>query len=136
MKNPIIKLLLIIGFTILLQSCSLEGSTENYCYTRNYRAATAVSGPETTTVNTTVNFQVTFSIGNSCGVFFDFAEFNTGFPKEIAAAVDYTGCNCNEIAASVTKPYAFTAPAAGTYTLHFLTDVEDQPIVKTIVVTE
>jgi hypothetical protein len=131
-----LKFLALLAGFVFLTGCSLNDDENNYCYDRYYMAATAVTGPETTTVNTPVVFNVTFSIAKSCGVFFNFVETNTGFPKNIAAAVDYTGCNCDQVSTTVTKPYTFKATTAGTYTLHFLTEDEDAPIVKTVVVTE
>jgi hypothetical protein len=135
MKNFISKLLLFSGVVFLLQGCSLNDDGDQYCYNRFYMAATAVTGPVTAVVNTDAEFQVTFPIANSCGEFFDFAQLNTVFPREIAAAVDYTGCNCNEVATQVTKTYKFKATVPGTYVLHFLTEDENAPIVKTIEIT-
>ncbi|KOS05491.1 hypothetical protein AM493_05180 [Flavobacterium akiainvivens] len=135
MKTLITKLLFFAGAVFILQGCSINND-DNYCFNRAYMAATAVVGPATTQVNVEVEFMVTFPIVNSCGVFYDFAELNTTFPRRVAAAVDYTGCNCNETTTSVTKPYKFKASVPGTYILHFLTQNDGSPIIKTIEVTE
>lgn len=135
MKRFISKLLLFSAAILLLQGCSISDD-EQYCYNRYYMAAESVVGPSTATVNTEVEFLVTFNIANSCGEFYDFAEFSTTFPREIAAAVDYTGCNCNEVTTPVTRPYTFSATTPGTYELHFLTEDEEAPIVKVIEITQ
>jgi hypothetical protein len=135
MKNVLFKLFLFSGLVTFLQGCSLNDQDE-YCYNRIYMGATAVYGPASAPVNTDVTFQVTFPIGNSCGAFFGFSEFNTGFPRQVAAAVDYTGCTCNEVSTVVTENYIFNVSTPGTYTLHFLTENQNAPIVRTIEITQ
>lgn len=135
MKNLILKLLLFTGVATLLQGCSLNDQDE-YCYRREYMGATAVYAPASAPVNTDVVFQVTFPIANSCGEYYGFAEANTGFPREIVAAVDYTGCTCNETSTVVTKNFTYHFTATGSYTFHFLTTNPDAPIVRTIEITQ
>jgi len=134
MKLKFLAVLAALGF---LAGCSLDGDNDNNnCYTRAYMAATAVTGPDSTTVNTPVNFNVSFKVVNSCGTFVGFQQFNTTFPRQIGATVDYTGCNCTETNTILTKPYEFKPTVAGSYILHFLTEDPNFPIVKTIVVTQ
>lgn len=118
-----------------ITACSLGDDSEQYCYTQNYAPASAVTGPETTTVNTPITLNVAISIGNSCGVFNRFAETTT-FPKTIAAVIDYTGCECTSVTTPTVKTYTFTAATAGTYELKFTTATAATPIVKTITVTQ
>ncbi|AWH85955.1 hypothetical protein HYN59_12930 [Flavobacterium album] len=94
-----------------------------------------VTGPTTTTINTPITLNVTFRVANSCGTFNRFVETTT-FPKNIVALVDYSGCQCTDTpTASLTKPYTFTATAAGTYELRFLQE-NNLYITRTITVTE
>jgi hypothetical protein len=135
MKNMKLNLIALIAGVMLLSGCSIS-EDDNYCYDRYFMATTAVTGPNETTVNVPITLNVTFVVGNSCGEFFEFAESTTTFPKEIAAAVDYEGCQCDTTATTDTQPYVFTAPAAGTYVLKFVTSDPQLPITRTIVVTE
>lgn len=135
MKNLITKLLLFTGIVALLQGCSL-GDDTGTCYNRALVTTLGVTGPQSTQVNVEVEFMVTFPLLNSCGTFVEIAEVKTTFPKEIAAAVDYNGCDCAPVTTQLTKPYKFKASTPGNYELRFLTDNEDVQIIKTIVVTE
>lgn len=131
LKFKFLALLIAVG---TITACSLGDDSDQYCFTQGYVPATTVTGPETTTVNVPITLNVTFSVGNSCGVFNRFAE-TTSFPKTVVALVDYTGCQCTAVTTPTTKTYTFTAPAAGTYEIRFTTANNTQPIVKTITVT-
>jgi len=134
MKTLKFKFLALLVAIVTIVGCSM-GDDQPSCFTQAYAPTTAVTGPETTTVNVPITFNVSFSIGNSCGVFNRFAE-TVSFPKTVIATADYTGCSCNPVTAVTTKPYVFTAPTAGTYVLNFATTNADTPIVKTITVTQ
>jgi hypothetical protein len=140
MRSILFKLLLFAGVVTLLEGCSISDD-EGYCYNRFYMTALNVTGPSTIPVNTDAVFQVTFPIVNTCGEFVEFVQLtnttNTpNAPREIAAAVDYNGCNCPEQDTQVTEPYTFRAATPGIYELHFLTEDEEEPIVRLITVTE
>ncbi len=126
-----------IGFLIVISAiaaCSLD-SGQNECFVSIKSTALTVTGPETTTVNVPITFNVKFGVINNCGEFNRFME-TTSFPKIITAIVDYDGCECaNTPNGSDTKPYVFTATTAGTYELKFWKDTSSY-ITKTITVTE
>lgn len=130
-----LKLRLIAFFLVLgtVAACSVDEG-DNTCTFSSQMSTTAVTGPDTTPVNTPITLNVTFRIGNDCGVFNRFLETN-GYPKQVVAVVDYPGCDCEPTpTATATKPYNFTASAAGTYVLKFLVD-QTVFITKTITVT-
>jgi len=126
--------LLVIALSVIT-ACSLD-SDENssYCFSQDYAAALSVAGPDSTNVNVPIDLNVSFRTFSSCETFNSFGE-DTTFPKKVVVVIDKTGCQCNEVVATVTKPYTFQAATAGTYELRFLTATENAPIVKTIVVT-
>jgi hypothetical protein len=130
MKLKFLSLLLFIG---VLSGCSLDDGDRS-CFYQAAMATTAVTGPETAVVNTVVTYNVTFYVANGCGTFNSLQQ-SAGFPKSVVALVDYSGCNCPEVASYVTKPFTFTPTAAGTYEFRFLTDDEATTIVKTLTVT-
>ncbi|MGQ2984687.1 hypothetical protein [Flavobacterium sp.] len=130
LKLRFIALIIVIAATA---ACSVDNGPQT-CFFNAQMATTAVTGPETTLVNVPITFNVTFRVGNDCGVFNRFLETN-GFPKQIVALVDYPGCDCtNTPTATQTKPYTFTASAAGTYELKFVVDT-NVFITKTVTVT-
>jgi hypothetical protein len=126
-----------IGSLILISmiaACSLD-SSDPECFFSVKSTITAVTGPETTTVNVPITLNAKFGVLNDCGEFNRFMETTT-FPKIITAIVDYDGCECtNTPNGSDTKPYVFTAATAGTYELKFWKDTSSY-ITKTITVTE
>ena len=129
MKLKFLSFFLFVG---ILAGCSIDDSDPS-CFYQAAMTTTAVTGPATVVVNTVVTYDVTFYVANGCGTFNSLQSSN-GFPKSIVALVDYSGCNCPEVASYVTKPYTFTPTAAGTYEFRFLTDNPDTPIVKTLTV--
>ena len=134
-KFKFIALLFAMG--VITAACSLDDSNSGTCFNQYETVIDAVSGPVTTKINVPITFQATFKIANGCGVFNRFLE-TTSFPKKIDALVDYSGCSCETLGASVTKPYTFTAATAGTYVLQFIAGVtngEATYITKTITVT-
>lgn len=129
-----IKFLTVLILFAIITACSIDNETKDFCAYQAPMATTVVEGPDSTTVNTPVNLNVSFYIGNSCGTFNSF-QTSTGYPKSVVAVVDYAGCTCSTESFIQIKPYTFTASAAGTYELRFVTEDEDAPIVKTITVT-
>jgi len=125
-------ILVLAGITV---ACSIDSdSNNNTCYSSGYAFTDAISGPDSTRVNTPITINVSFKLLNSCGTFNRMLETN-GYPKDIAPYVEYTGCNCTTVSTTLTKPYVFTAPAAGTYVLRFQKDATPSFLTKTIVVT-
>lgn len=131
LKYNFLALLVAVGS---ITACSV-GDDQPSCYSQGYAATTGVSGPNETTVNVPITLNVSFAVGNSCGEFNRFAE-TIAFPKDIIATVDYNGCSCTPVSTPISRPYTFTAPAAGTYVLNFVTANSEAPIVKTITVTQ
>lgn len=127
------KLFLIFAGMLIMASCSTS-SSEPYCFTSTGSASLAVVGPDTGQINQQLTYNVSFKILNSCGVFDSFAE-STGFPKTVVAKINYEGCSCKNEETTVTKPYTFTATAAGTYVLKFATNDVNAPITKTVTIT-
>lgn len=125
---------LLIVFAGIGAACSVDDDA-NYCFSSRYTEPTGVSGPETTTVNTPITLSVSYIPLGSCGIFNDFSETTT-FPKEIKLLVDYPGCECPPTEEVSVEPYIFTATTPGEYVLEFLTTNPDEPIVKTITVTQ
>lgn len=118
-----------------ITACSVDDNNNNYCFYNGQMTTLEVTGPTTTTVNVPVTLNVTFRVANSCGAFNRFVQTTT-FPKNIVALVDYSGCQCTDTpSGSLTKPYTFTATAAGTYELRFLQE-NNLYITRTITVTE
>ncbi len=116
---------------LALTSCDISDDART-CISTIYAPAIEVTGPTTATVNQEVDFVVKFKIENSCGSFLGFAESN-GWPRQVAATVRYNGCDCNEVATTVTRNYKFKSTVAGEYVLKFLT-ANSQYITKTITV--
>jgi hypothetical protein len=128
-----------IAFVLVLTAvaaCSLDDGKESCDYSQTM--ATKVIGgtnTPTTVVNQPLQISVTFEVNNGCGIFNHFIE-STGYPKNIVAQVDYTGCNCADTTTNeMTKQYTFTAATAGDYVLNFLTADADAPKVVTVHVT-
>lgn len=125
-----------IGFIIVLATvaaCSVDEGDKTCAFSAQM-STTAVTGPDTTPVNVPIALNVTFRVGNDCGVFNRFLE-TTAFPKQVVAFVDYPGCDCELTPnGTSTKPYTFTATAPGTYELRFMVD-NNLFITKTITVT-
>jgi len=135
MKNIKLKFLaLIIVLGAITVACSLDSDSNTNCYSSGYAFTNAVTGPDSTRVNVPITINVSFKLENSCGTFNRLVETN-GYPKDIAPYVEYTGCNCTTVDVPLIKPYIFTAPAAGTYSLRFQKDATPTFITKTIVVT-
>lgn len=111
-------------------SCSVDDN-EDYCFFSAPTAASSVTGPTTTTVNTPITLTVGFVPINSCGVFKVFSETST-FPKTIKIMADYTGCSCPTTTTETKVPYVFTATTPGSYVLNFASATE---IPKTITIT-
>ncbi|MCW4470742.1 hypothetical protein OGH69_17350 [Flavobacterium sp. MFBS3-15] len=133
MKTLKLRLIAFIAVLATVAACSVDGG-DNTCMYSAQMSTTAVTGPDTTPINTPITLNVTFRVGNDCGVFNRFLETN-GYPKQVVALVDYPGCDCEDTpTATATKPYTFTANAAGTYELRFLIDT-NLFITKTITVT-
>ncbi|WP_294821321.1 hypothetical protein [uncultured Flavobacterium sp.] len=133
MKTLRLKFIAFIAVLATVAACSIDNGPET-CFVNVQMPTTAVTGPETTTVNTPVTFNVTFKVMNDCGVFNRFLETN-GYPKQIVAFVDYPGCDCNTTdTATETKPYTFRATMPGTYELKFVVNT-NVFITKTITVT-
>lgn len=127
------KLFILITLLAVISGCSVDDG-DQYCFQSVQTGFDTVIGPETTTVDEPIVLQTTFKIANGCGAFSRFAESN-GFPKQIAAVVNYAGCTCTEQVSIETKPYTFEASDAGEYVLKFIKP--DQTfITKTITVTE
>jgi len=132
-KFQFIALIIILGG--ITAACSLDSDTDNNtCYSSGYAFTTAVTGPDSTKVNVPITINASFKLENSCGSFTRFLESNS-YPKNVAPFVEYNGCNCTTTVTTVTKPYTFTAPTAGTYELKFQKDALPTYITKTIVVT-
>lgn len=127
----------LIAFLVLLSgigaACSVSDDNNNYCFISKNTAATGVSGPSETTVNTPITLEVKYTPLGSCGKFNKFTE-TTNFPKDIKILVDYEGCDCGFKDITATQPYTFTASTPGTYVLNFLT-ASTIPVSKTITVT-
>jgi len=135
MKSIKIKFLAVIVILAgITAACSLESDNQNTCYSSGYAFTNAVAGPDTTAVNRPITINVSFKLENSCGTFNRLVESN-GYPKDIIPYVEYSGCNCTATATTLTKPYTFTAPSAGTYVLRFQKDATPAYITKTVVVT-
>lgn len=115
-------------------ACSVDDG-ENYCFSTVYIEPESVTGPTTTTVNVPITLNVSFKPGNSCAIFNDFSE-STTFPKEIKLVVDYDGCQCTPTTQVLVEPYVFSATTPGQYVLKFLTATPNEPIERTIKVTE
>ena len=134
MKNLNFKLIAFLVFiTVVGTACSVDNN-DNYCFSSSFIAPKAVTGPDTTTINTPIVINVSYIPLGTCGKFNKFNETAT-FPKEIRILLDYNGCNCPATDKVSTEPYTFTATTAGTYELRFIT-ATNTPIVKTITVTE
>lgn len=128
-----IKLFALTVFICIIAACSSDAD-EPYCFVRTAAGITAVSGNTTVAVNKPLVFNVTFKTGNNCGEFDAFSE-TSGFPKNIAAMINYEGCYCGT-GESLTEEYTFTPTATGTYELRFLTNNPESPaITKTVTVT-
>jgi len=138
MKTIKFRLLaLLIAISSITTGCSLDDGDSGTCFNQYETLIDAVTGPETTKINTPITFQATFKIANGCGTFNRFLE-SASYPKKIDALVDYTGCSCETAGSSVTKPYTFTAATAGTYVLQFISGViggQATYITKTVTVT-
>ena len=135
MKNIKLKFLaLVIIIAGITAACSLDGDNDTTCYSSGFAYTSAVSGPDSTIVNRPITINLDFKLDNSCGSFNRIAETN-GYPKDIVPVVEYNGCNCTATSTTLTKPYIFTAPAAGSYVLRFQKDDTPAYITKTIVVT-
>ena len=135
MKNIKLKFLaLVIIIAGITAACSLDGDNDTTCYSSGYAFTTSVSGPDSTVVNRPITINLNFKLDNSCGSFNRIAESN-GYPKDIFPIVEYNGCDCTTTATTLTKPYIFTAPAAGSYVLRLQKDATPAYITKTIVVT-
>ncbi len=128
-----IKFIAFLTIAATIAACSVDEGDQTCAFSAQM-ATTAVTGPDTTTINTPITLNVTFRVGNDCGVFNRFLE-TVAFPKQVVALVDYPGCDCNLTPnGTLTKPYTFTAATAGTYELRFLVDTT-LFITKTITVT-
>ncbi len=128
-----LKFFTFLAIISLISGCSLHND-EPYCFYQSAVACTNVTGPETTTVDTPIDFQVTFQKANTCGTFNRF-NYTSGYPKDILPILDFEGCSCQESTLTDTQPYTFSANAAGTYELRFYTGDGVDPIVKTVIVT-
>lgn len=131
-KFKFIAFLLIIA--AIGAACSVDNNEDNYCFQSRYTAATGVTGPDQTTVNTPITIQVKYRPLGICGKFNKFDE-TTSFPKDIKILVDYDGCDCPLGEEDEIEPYTFTATTPGTYVLNFLTADSSKPVTKTVTVT-
>lgn len=127
-------LFIIIAFAATLAAGCSTDPAGNYCFEQVQTGIDEVTGPETTVINEPVTLQASFKIYNSCGTFNRFNE-SSGFPKTIRAVVNYSGCNCQEIIKTETKPYIFQYPRTGQYILKFVKP-DGTFITKTITVTQ
>lgn len=123
-----------IAITGIIAACSLDGGVQECGFTQ-VNPITAVAGETTMTVTDSIIFDVSVKLTNECGELQQFSETN-GFPKKISAVSYYDECQCGSEAVTITAPYTFKASVAGTYELRFVTANADQPITKTITVTE
>lgn len=118
----------------IIAACSLDGGVQECGFTQ-VNPITAVAGETTMVVTDSIIFDVSVKLTNECGELQQFTETN-GFPKRISALSYYDECQCGSQAVTVIEPYTFKASAPGTYELRFVTANADQPIIKTITVTE
>ena len=133
MKLIKLKLFILAFVATTVVSCDLGGDDENICSSTLYAPATQVTGPSTATVNEQVTYAVSFNIANSCGAFSSFTS-STGFPKQVAAVVNYNGCSCTPQNTTVTKNFQYTPTQAGTYEFKFVSGTNTF-ITKTLTVT-
>ena len=133
MKRYLFSIFVLIVSMAAVTACSSD-TADNYCFYQIQTGIDKVTGPETIRVNEQLTLQATFTINNSCGTFNRFAVSNN-YPKTIRAVVDYSGCTCQEIIKTETKPYIFKTSRAGTYTLYFVKP-DGSYIIKTITVTQ
>jgi hypothetical protein len=127
------KILLASTLFFSLMSCSLDGEDDN-CFIEIYGEFSAVTAPQTATVNTPVAIETKVKILNDCGDFTRFTE-TSSFPKVIQPIIAYRGCECLTEATNVTEVYTITFSQPGEYQLRFPSGSGNY-ISKNITVTE
>jgi len=115
MKIRLYKLLLI---CFLIISCS---KAENECSYEANSPTLLVEGPNSTTVNQPINFDITYEVISECGNFKSFSEQVFGNNTEIIIKARYEGCDCPQMLTNKITTYTFNKSQAGTYVLKFRT---------------
>jgi len=131
MKSFILKSIVIILAVSIQTSCVSED--DNQCYFEFMSFVTEVTGPETSSVNQEITFEVTYLPSFGCG---SFLEFNEGVQENVRYLTIFdktTACSCTTEPVSTTINYKFTPTTPGEYTFRFKSD-EDSSIIKNVTV--
>ena len=115
-KLSIIALIAVIG---VITSCSLGDDGEQTCRTSSYARITNVVSQDTIQVGVPATADVTFTISNNCGTFFNFAESATINPREVGVVINFDGCECNNVATTATRTYNFTPTTVGQFVIKY-----------------
>jgi len=101
-------------------SCTNEDNQSENCLDFKHASITNVD-TEILTVekNKDLPIQLTYTIENSCGNFYDFDVVRQDKIYDIKINAKYEGCTCNEIASNKQITYYFRAIESGIYTLNF-----------------
>ena len=124
------KIAFLIVTFFVITSCSLK---DDDCYYEIYSPVTAVSGPETTSVNTNVQIQVTHAPQRACSEFLEFEKTTNGNTTTSRVVNAGNDCVCDLTVSTQVSIYNFIATTPGTYTLEFF-GVSTNLITHTIVV--
>ncbi|RZJ74024.1 MAG: hypothetical protein EOO45_09710 [Flavobacterium sp.] len=119
MKYLKLKATVLLVAIVTIYSCSLgdDGGGET-CIENRYAKITAVTGNDTIQVGRTATANVTFTIDNDCGYFYNFGE-SPGVPRQVGVLVQYEGCKCDTVVSTETKPYVFTPSTVGEFAIKF-----------------
>lgn len=131
MKSFILKSIVLI-FALTIQT-SCVSDDDNQCYFEFMSYVTAVTGPETSTVNEEITFVVTYMPTFGCGSFLEFNEGIQGNVRYLTIFDKTTECSCSTEPVSTTINYKFTPTTPGEYTFRFKSD-EDSSIIKNVIV--
>ncbi len=124
------KIAFLIVTFFVITSCSLK---DDDCYYEIYSPVTAVSGPETSTVNTNTQIQVTHVPQRACSEFLEFESTTNGNTTTSRVVNSGKDCVCELTVSPQISVYNFKATTPGTYNLEF-NGISTNIITHTIVV--
>lgn len=95
------------------------------CFVNKVTYVTSVDAPNSGTINTPVQIDVSHQLTNGCLQTSKFIESANGNTQTIEVETKYVGCACPQNAPIHTSQYEFLATTSGIYTLKFKSSVTD-----------
>ncbi len=99
-------------------NCDKDDSN-NDCNTLEIAYVTDVQAPETINVGEDIEIEVSFTVRNSCGDFADFIQQQNETTRIIEIKAKYEGCECLQVAETITTIYTYNPSIPGDYEFKF-----------------